>query len=203
MTHIKTFKWTPELVDRVMKLDREGMTGTEIAKMFRTTRNVIIGKLNREKIRLGLHVPGRRGPLANPRKSSKEHSVGIPSIRSFKTDDIADEDVVEPVVLPMITKGTGEPCTIDKLCGCKWPVHEDKKLIGWHLFCNKPRPLNSPYCAEHSKKAGEKYNAWTAEDDKAVREHWRSGKGRDMLAQTLRRPKAAISARANHLGLVG
>ena len=35
--------------------------------------------------------------------------------------------------------------------GCKWPIAQDHK--GEHRFCNEPRTISGPYCAQHRAKA--------------------------------------------------
>ena len=36
---------------------------------------------------------------------------------------------------------------------CKWPVHENRKVVGRFLFCGCPQIAGSNYCEEHHAAA--------------------------------------------------
>lgn len=195
---VTKFNWTPEHIERGLKLIAEGRSSGDIAKEFGTTRNCIVGKLTRERIKRGLHIPNPKGPLSQKRQSPRREVTKPNLVIISRGEPIEDSP---PVVMPMIEKGTGTPCDIVELKGCKWPLHADEKAYGGHIFCNAARPINMPYCETHRRMACEKYKTWSLSDDAKIREEWNLGRGKDRLSQILNRPKTAVMIRAKQLGL--
>lgn len=194
--HQAKMDWTPEKVEELLRLRfQEKWTDSQLAKHFGTTRSVIAGKLSRERIKAG-YVPMRRGPLGHQRLAPSGQKPSMPVIprpRSvFKEPSI---------VFPLITKGTGEPAILVDVCGCKWPIGEVDGIRGRHIFCNAPRRMDKSYCEEHLALASEKMRAWTADEDRKIRNEWRQGQGKTMLAQVLYRTRTQIVFRARQLGL--
>ena len=48
--------WTPNNVDKLMKLSNTNLTATQISIELGTTKNAVLGKLHREKIKKGYKV---------------------------------------------------------------------------------------------------------------------------------------------------
>jgi hypothetical protein len=202
MTSERLFPWTPELIDRAYAMYEQGIGPTAISKEIGVTKNAVIGKIHRERIKRGGHTPSARGPLKEPRaRPSYAFHTAKPTLAPVKIR--SDEGQAPNVVFPFVTKGTGMECGIVDLCGCKWPVEARSDVIGGQLFCNAPRPLNQPYCETHRKASVSSTRSWTAAEDDMIRKEWCLSRGRDYLAQVLKRDKRIVSVRAHQLGLKG
>ena len=193
-------EWTPELDDLVWVRYKNGHTHSAIAMEIGrgVSRGGIAGRIQRLRIVRDNYVPVKRGPLNHARAAAGTgRKPGMPRIPSPRSID----RFVPKIDFNLITEGTGEPCTLVDLVGCKWPIGEVEGHKGRHIFCNGPRTTDRPYCEIHSKAAGEVYKPWTAEEDSKLKAYWRGGDGRDYLAQVVHRTKSAITARARQLGL--
>lgn len=195
--------WTSDHDDLIWKRYKEGRTHSVIAEEIGgVTRSAIAGRIQRLRIARENYVPQSRGRLNQPRATVGSGRVpslpAIPKPRSF-------ERFTPKVDFGMITVGTGEPCTLVDLVGCKWPIGEVDGIKGRHLFCNgsKSANQNEPYCEVHSRIAHERHKPWDAVEDAKLMQEWRGGSGRDRLSQILHRTKASISGRARQLGLPG
>ncbi|MFN9110544.1 MAG: GcrA family cell cycle regulator [Bacteroidota bacterium] len=196
--HLAKMEWTEELVAELRQLKASGLTQNAIARKLNTTPNVIAGKLFRLRERDGIKSTPR-GPLNKPRAAAERQMPSMPKIPEAKSEPVK----VLKYDGELITVGTGKPCTLVDLVGCKWPVGEVKGHFGRHIFCNQPRSRHLPYCEHHTKQAGDIYRGWTQQEDQQIRKEWKGGFGRDALAQRLKRTKQAVSLRAQQLGLAG
>jgi hypothetical protein len=138
--------WTEEKTQQLASLLAQGRAYREIAEIFGTTRNAIIGKVQRERIKGG-HVPQ---PLkrvldgaASPAKRPPSTSAGVGAIL--------------PAIAP--PPRTGPAVGLLDVTGCKWPVAKDASLIGGHAFCNHAKADGKPYCPYHVNASIAPYSA--------------------------------------------
>jgi GcrA cell cycle regulator len=125
--------WTAEKTQQLASLLAQGKSFREIAETFGTTRNAIIGKVQRERIKRG-HDP-------EPRKRVLSVSPPKPA----------------PATLPEPKRGPA--VGLLDVTGCKWPVAEDASLIGGQAFCNHAKADNQPYCPYHVQASIAPYSA--------------------------------------------
>jgi hypothetical protein len=125
--------WTEEKTQQLASLLAQGRAYREIAEIFGTTRNAIIGKVQRERI--------KRGHTSEPRKRVLSAPPPKPA----------------PATLPEPKRGPA--VGLLDVTGCKWPVAKDASLIGGHAFCNHARAEGKPYCPYHVHASIAPYSA--------------------------------------------
>lgn len=135
MTNV--FKWTPELIERLMRLHAEGLSSNQIGVELGITRNMVVGKLHREQIKRGQRQRVKQDATVAKRVYTK---------REVQTT-LAKATFVLPA-LKLVPKPRTDLVSIVDCTGCKWPVAVDKKVIGGHGFCNRDR-VDERYCEEH------------------------------------------------------
>jgi hypothetical protein len=151
--------WTIEKIDTMMILAAEGKSMREIAQALGTSRNSVIGKYQRVKVKRG-HVPvpkkrilegmGSEAPLFGRDTVIKREYKPRRQIPGVSKDSVG-------FIMPALAAPpprTGPAVGILDLTGCKWPVEYDPSLIGSYAFCNHTRrDEKSPYCAHHARVA--------------------------------------------------
>jgi GcrA cell cycle regulator len=160
------FTWTEEATEFLVRAwkARKGdssISADTIAKQLGTTRNAVLGKVNR----LGMSDPkGKRGrkpilrvngsgaPVANP---AYEGPVYTPAPAKPKPAPDPIEVVLartepEPPEPPP-PPSDGIPMADLRLSSCRWPM-PGRDEWGICLFCGKHAP-KQPYCDEHSARA--------------------------------------------------
>lgn len=119
-------------------------SASKIAAVLGTTRNAVIGKVNR----LGLEKRGRSRsrprPIIKPRRNRSGFKFGpgrtplppkqVPAWASASID-------IECIGLPLVELEQHH---------CRWPLHEPDEPA---LFCGAVRFANQPYCAGHCRMA--------------------------------------------------
>ncbi|MDD9909092.1 MAG: GcrA cell cycle regulator [Ahrensia sp.] len=169
--------WTDERVARLIKLWKEGLSASQIAKdLGDVTRNAVIGKLHRmghsgrdkPAAKSGGVAPRRKTSSATRSKSVGGGSATYARAASARTttqtvgnaalkmelDAEAEVEIeieerrVEDVVVPISLKLSLMELTENT---CKWPTG-DPTLPGFS-FCGQKSEEDKPYCAFHSKQA--------------------------------------------------
>jgi hypothetical protein len=203
---VDQYPWNPEREAELLSLWDNGKSASEIGIIFGATRNSIIGKVTRLRIKSGDHIPKPRGPqrwkppTQIPDSSTKKRP-SLPALAATKPTPVIAKPKAPRKPVSMVSKGTGKPCGIADLQGCKWAVLEDHSVVGKHLFCNAERPVDRPYCDTHAKLNVERHKLFTETDDAEIRKGWLLGTGVARLAFIIKRSQNSIAARAKRLGL--
>jgi hypothetical protein len=120
-----------------------GATMREIAAALGFTRNGVIGKYNRERVRRGIAIPmaANRGKHhAQPRR---------PSIRQ-PSRSTGVGFIFPAVSIPEPSREGA--CGIVDVKGCRWPIEESDSIVGGHLFCNATIDGMGSYCPYHARQ---------------------------------------------------
>jgi GcrA cell cycle regulator len=151
------FDWTPELIDQMLSLLDSGLSTAQVARQMGTTRNSVIGKAHRERVKRGLPAairPLKRKPsitdISRPprqRRTKVQLSLALPE----------RAESVSPSVSPIVTVSEpapdlGQLASIVDVTGCRWPVRDDADFVGGVAFCNHSQDEGSSYCPYHRAK---------------------------------------------------
>jgi hypothetical protein len=134
--------WTEEKTQQLASLLAQGRAYREIAEIFGTTRNAIIGKVQREKVKRGHSPEPRKTVFSRPRPAPATARAGF----------------IMPAI-PAPEPKRGPAVGLLDVTGCKWPVAKDASLIGGHAFCNHPKADGKPYCPYHVQESIAPYSA--------------------------------------------
>jgi hypothetical protein len=141
--------WTPETIDELIRLWRQGLTSYQLAKHFNTTRNSIMGKLHREKLRratqgepIERRAPANTGTITKRRYTRREAMLTLPE----RAGSVLR--IVEPAP---VVPDQGQLASIVDVTGCRWPVKDDPEFIGGFAFCNHAQRDGSAYCEYHAR----------------------------------------------------
>lgn len=123
--------WTEEQRDLLKALWAEGLSGSQIAIRFGTTRNAILGAVNR----LGL---SGRVVVSKPK-------------REYRPKGAVQQPVAIPIMPAPLDKSGG--CTLMELTldTCRWPNGE-VGASDFH-FCGGMAVQGLPYCSPHARTA--------------------------------------------------
>lgn len=135
--------WTDEKIAEMQRMAEQGLSASQIGRELGCSKNAVIGKLHRVKIRAG-DKPARKYP-ESPYKS------GSAPKRSRQELPKLIIEAPPPAVMP------GAPCGILDVTGCKWAVGFDEAVIGKHVFCNSPKH-DERYCEFHVKQSVASYS---------------------------------------------
>ena len=138
--------WTPELELKLKELWRKGLTGSEIAKSFGTTRSAILGKVHRLKLEART-VSKKTTATA---KVKTENNSG-----EAKQEKLTGRRNRFKALLLDQSFPPEQPTKLEDLTDdhCRWPL--GKKMEPATFFCGR-KPLESkntgkkyPYCELH------------------------------------------------------
>jgi GcrA cell cycle regulator len=143
-----SFEWTPEAIEVASEMYALGhYSAADIGKMIGTTRNAVIGKLNRLKSEgePGAVMPAKPAKPqlleAEPReRPAPKPPVSKPPAPEPPKKLFAPREAVRPVFGPFLFK------TIIELGPneCRYPKQEPSR--GQHLFCAAPTGSGEVYC---------------------------------------------------------
>lgn len=151
-------EWTFEQVEELITLWRQGRTSYELAAHFGITRNSIMGKLHREKLRRAEQgEPIERRRVANEGTITKRRYTRREPMLTLASSAGSVMRIVEPAPTP---PDEGQLASIVDVVGCRWPVKDDPEMIGGVAFCNHAQRDKSPYCEYHAR---ENVAPWSAE----------------------------------------
>ena len=125
--------WTEERVNELKRLWETGKSASEIGKILGVSKNSIIGKAHRLKLK------GRPSPI--------QQGASLPKVRPQKRKEAPKPRppvVAEPAPI-RVARRTG------KGPKCLWPIG-DPGDPDFH-FCEGPAVPGKPYCAEHCARA--------------------------------------------------
>jgi GcrA cell cycle regulator len=144
-----TIDWTPAQVDELISLWRQGRTSYELAAHFNVTRNSIMGKLHREKLRRAETDPIERRAVANTGTITKRRYTRREAMLTLPSSAGSVMRIVEPAPTP---PDQGQLASIVDVTGCRWPVADNPDFIGGVAFCNHEQRDGSPYCPYHARE---------------------------------------------------
>ena len=142
--------WTETKVKLLATLASEGWSAGQIAEKLCTTRNAIIGKLNRLGEKLVSFIDGNSGLEKPPRQYRARKQPWRPP--ALESSILQSQPYTEPLVgeSPEVV-GPSKPIVLMALThrSCRWPVNDGYPE---YLFCGKYCDPG-PYCTEHRRKA--------------------------------------------------
>jgi len=164
--------WTPEKIEQMFTWMQEGRSPAYVANMFHCTRNAIIGKYQRERIKRGLIQPYACESRPRPnRKRSILDDVAGPRINAQLLRNTTPKRACEPTrhipevakaplgfILPALSVAPRTPAVASRIgildvTGCRWPVADHPDVIGGKCFCNEVQREGSAYCAAHAAES--------------------------------------------------
>lgn len=152
---METVTWTPERVDILKQLWKDGLTASQISKRLGgVTRNACIGKVRR----LSLPFRGSGRPKYNPGAS---RSIATPrELKARRTQARARVSTVQELfkaeayvssspelVIPINERKQLVDLTSSDCCS---PIGDPKEK-DFH-FCGRPRVVGLPYCEHHARR---------------------------------------------------
>lgn len=200
----KPFDWTPEAVQRLREMFDAGLSYAVIAQRMGhgLTRNACLGKAHRLGF-ASRGAPSkptvtlRPAPKAPPVKRDARPDAAIKMRINSKREEAAkatkkatprrlgiagngtvyeQAPAAEPrAFTPRTTTATGEPCTIEHVVGCRWPIGEAPfGRMETLLFCNGGRDEGATYCSRHKPLATSKLGNPLGKSDRTPNELMRS-----------------------------
>ena len=137
--------WTDDRVNALKSLWADGLSAGQIAsKLGYTTRNAVIGKLDRlglmGRLKSSTAAPRERKPMSEPRTKR-------PPSAAFKYIAHSGNELLDLFIPPE------QRCTLLELTDdtCRWPVGDPAEEEFY--FCGGQTLDWSPYCATHSSIA--------------------------------------------------
>jgi len=156
MSHPTVRPWDDDDRRAVAALITAGRSASEIAGAFGISRNAVIGRIHRNTtLRAALQA---RGPFIRivdvpPVKPQPKAAVAIATIAVWpraKNRPGEKEPPTMPDPPPPLADMRRVPLLDLRRAWCKWPIDEDKAVIGHFIFCG--RDTGGPsYCNEHDR----------------------------------------------------
>ena len=141
--------WTPEKEQKLKELWKKGLTGSEIAKTFGTSRSAILGKVHR------LNLDARAVSKKNsPKINNKENNAA----RELKPQKMGRKARFKALLLDKNFEQEN-PKKLEELTDetCRWPIgHPYEENF---YFCGRKSIEKFPYCKLHVLYAFQPKNA--------------------------------------------
>lgn len=130
--------WTPDSELKLKKLWKDGLTGSEIAKVFSTSRSAILGKVHRLKLEARIVSRKPEGKINTEKSVSTE----------IKTQKLGRKARFKALLLNKNFEPEN-PTKLENLTDdhCRWPLGE--KMEPPSLFCGRKPVDKFPYCQLH------------------------------------------------------
>ena len=120
------FQWNDNTLKKLEGFNTQGMSNTEIGLRMGITKNAVIGKKNRMKLKVcnptGVHVVRKIQPITRPTPTEKPARIYTPPENLKTMADLKRDD-------------------------CRWPFG-DPGESGFG-FCGQSQQSNKPYCEHH------------------------------------------------------
>jgi len=150
--------WTPQRIEQLTVLRREGRSFDAIGREMGITRNAAIGKYQRLRQASG-HVPAPRKRILEivsegKPEFCKELRYNTTPKRALTTrrnlPGVSKQGIgfLSPALTPPAPR-TGPAVGILDVTGCQWPTGYDEAVAGRHTFCDAPKDGKGPYCPYH------------------------------------------------------
>lgn len=125
-------RWTNEDKAKVAEAMAAGLTSSQIASIFNTTKGAVMGVAFRDPF---LRAIGFKAPQSLRSRAEKKEKPKL--FREYhRTGDVVHPFGIKSVPLMALNRGV-----------CKWPVNDAPRGVE-HLFCGLP--ADGPYCAHHA-----------------------------------------------------
>jgi hypothetical protein len=134
--------WTQEQRDELVALwDNGKRSYSEIARILGIRKNMVVGRMRREKKIRGLPVMDQ---FSHKTKAGKKKTFNVyrPKPRRKAVIDLPS------VPAPDLSRAT----SIVDVTGCRWAVSFSDDVPGGHLFCNHDTDGKTAYCAHHARE---------------------------------------------------
>lgn len=135
------YDWTPERVERLRALWKEGRTSSYCADVLGVSRSAIVGKIHR------IGMAGRRVSqnMAERKKIAASAGPRVPRLATPRPKPVIP---VEP--LPVLKADDVARVSFADLehHHCRWPAGDPVEG-----FCGEPKVPGLPYCAGHAHRA--------------------------------------------------
>src|SRR5262245_6612495 len=147
--------WTPERVETLRRLWAEGVSSGLIAEELGSTRNMIVGKVNRlglakRPTAVGIKGPQRmkgQGTRKKDRAERKARKVVKLRTRLWEATDL------ELMALPPDSSADAVPFLERRSFQCAWPLWTDSTPQSERTCCGSGSIPESPYCLRHARMA--------------------------------------------------
>lgn len=159
--------WTPEKIEKMCEWMGAGKTAAYVAREFGCTRNAVIGKYQRERVKRGIIPPFACESRPRPHRTRPilEDVASGPRINAQLLRNTTPKRECEPTrhipevakvslgfILPALPVASRGPAVgILDVTGCRWPVADDPEVIGGKCFCNAEKRDGSAYCHAHAR----------------------------------------------------
>jgi GcrA cell cycle regulator len=142
------FYWSQEKITKAVGLWKEGKSGLFIANVLGTTRNSVLGKLNR----LG-HLKKSRDKLTQHQVAAAKASKPAKPKPLIVKEKRLKAEIIAPQPKTDFDIPKKQRKTVETLGphDCRWPVGDPKR--GEFFFCGAQAPEGKPYCNSHSIRA--------------------------------------------------
>jgi hypothetical protein len=139
--------WTSDERLQVRAMLDAGKHFSDIAAIFHLSRNAVAGRVNRDR-ELHDHVQfvPKKVRRIRAKKSGEAPSNGKP-FRAEPAPSPAGSRRQPMRLVPLMELRKDE---------CRWPVTQDRSVIGGFLFCGRPTAFGEVYCPPHRKMAAPK-----------------------------------------------
>lgn len=138
---MSAFQWTPERIDELLTMFRQGYTSYQMAAHFGVSRGSVMGKLHRVRIAMG-EKPKRQSDLT---RTERRRRAKMLTTLASRADSVSAYVQPNPFV-----PDEGHLASIVDVTGCRWPVKDDPAFVGGVAFCNHAQKDGSSYCAHHA-----------------------------------------------------
>ena len=138
--------WTPQIIDEMQRLLNAGLSTSQVAAALGTTKNAIIGKSRRERVKLGLITETPRKPRVRTRR---DRMLTLPSRAAS-----VSAYITPPAPMP----DEGQLASIVDVTGCRWEVTGSVEPSEYR-FCNHEQSGTSAYCEYHRRESIAPYSA--------------------------------------------
>ncbi len=129
--------WTEERVAELIRLWETGKSASEIGRILGVSKNSVVGKAHRLKLKSRPSPIRRDGSVPKPRSKVVRESLRTPT-----PTPVAPKPVERP--RPVLRRRGKGP-------GCLWPIG-DPGEADFH-FCGAEAVAGKPYCSEHCARA--------------------------------------------------
>lgn len=162
-------KWTADKIEEMFTAMSNGKSPSEVGAMLGCTRNAVIGKWNRERIKRGLIPPppcetrprpqrprtildAVEGQRINPQllRNTTPKRACEPTRRIPEVAKVPLGLILPALPVPVPKPARASQIGILDVTGCRWPVSEHPDVIAGKCFCNAPQRDGSSYCATHA-----------------------------------------------------
>jgi GcrA cell cycle regulator len=137
--------WTEERVAELMRLWEAGRSASEIGRMLGVSKNSVVGKAHRMKLK------ARPSPIKRGSAPQMRRVAVAPVSRPMVQPEVVRKPVAAPVAAPAPRPARAVARANGKGPNCLWPIG-DPGDQDFH-FCGAPAVPGKPYCDEHCARA--------------------------------------------------